>query len=638
MAGESDPPHETHLSHARGPILGLGAENPPVMARVGDDCTACHTTGTPAYGDVNGDICNVCHSPGGVYDGVNNSQLGALNNWENMGSADGATQSMIYNVDGTLKEEKKKWCATCHDESAGAVLDDFEGYVDSADLQTKWKQGVDTSDRTLMPHYYDKDQYGDYIYYKDFDDVVSHMNWTAVYNFDSIRGQYMRVDLNSANNTAYYGNIRRDFTPPLDLSGMDSINLYLKVVDKSLITKIRVKLRNAEAWAWSQEFVTAKYGYQNNVWKMISLPRESFTITTDAHWGSLDRISILIYDNETESYTTTVYLDEIGCSSTVRNVVGDDQNWGCYKTGHGFCTYCHDPGSEHIDGKKADIFDYVQNETNPTNFRFYNDPTKQMELPYNDELVPGETGSFALCYQCHEESNFMTAAPVGDLLGVTNFTDKGYIPLTGKDNLHLIHLNFTPVVFNMTCVACHDPHGQFNPAMTRYEMGDLFYFDPNGCKISDQADWYDADVNVGAAQRTEYYGPLCANVCHGDVVPPNEPPCNPGNDPYANYDPGMDGFYVRAYAYVRHGGATDVGTDCFSVGCHAVNQMHAAHFVSGTGPGFPLNEIGCNECHADGHTQCGDGPLFRDDPPQYLSGTEACDSCHRPGGPYPDSP
>jgi predicted CXXCH cytochrome family protein len=252
-----------------------------------------------------------------------------------------------------------------------------------------------------------------------------------------------------------------------------------------------------------------------------------------------------------------------------------------------------------------------------------------MELPYNDELVPGDTGSFALCYQCHEESNFMTSGDAETL--VTNFTDLGYVYLTGQDNLHLIHLNLSPMVYNATCVACHDPHGQSKPAMTRYKMGGFFYFDFDGCEITDQADWHNPGINRGAAQRSTSYAPVCGDiVCHTVVVPPKEPPCDSGVNPYTNYTPGNNGFYVRDYAYVSHEGNMDVGPICLTAGCHPVNKLHAGHFSHPTD--FPLNETGCNKCHADGRLQCEDEVLFKnvdlEGPPQYLSETEICATCH----------
>ncbi|MDY6988115.1 MAG: hypothetical protein SWQ30_08650 [Thermodesulfobacteriota bacterium] len=59
---------------------------------------------------------------------------------------------------------------------------------------------------------------------------------------------------------------------------------------------------------------------------------------------------------------------------------------------------------------------------------------------------------------------------------------------------------------------------------------------------------------------------------------------------------------------------------------------HATHFVSGKGPGLPVDETGCDVCHADGRLQCQGAPVFADG--EYLADTGVCDACHSPGGAY----
>jgi hypothetical protein len=71
-----------------------------------------------------------------------------------------------------------------------------------------------------------------------------------------------------------------------------------------------------------------------------------------------------------------------------------------------------------------------------------------------------------------------------------------------------------------------------------------------------------------------------------------------------------------------HGGGEP---DCFTAGCHAVNLMHAAHFVNDP-PGLPPDETGCNVCHADGRLQCQVEPVLKDFQP--FPGTSVCDPCH----------
>jgi hypothetical protein len=82
--------HSTHTTDPKGPLLGDDAEA----------CDICHAV-TPIQ-----DACTDCHSPGGAFDGVDDSVIGAWTNW-----ADG-----IYEADGTtLESGKDKWCAGCHD-------------------------------------------------------------------------------------------------------------------------------------------------------------------------------------------------------------------------------------------------------------------------------------------------------------------------------------------------------------------------------------------------------------------------------------------------------------------------------------------------------------------------------------------
>jgi len=59
MADQNDPPHQTHLTHARGPSIFLDKY----------ECERCHD-GSPAWTNVNTNACNTCHSPGGAFDGV----------------------------------------------------------------------------------------------------------------------------------------------------------------------------------------------------------------------------------------------------------------------------------------------------------------------------------------------------------------------------------------------------------------------------------------------------------------------------------------------------------------------------------------------------------------------------------------
>ncbi|MBI4516036.1 MAG: hypothetical protein HY699_09510 [Deltaproteobacteria bacterium] len=96
--------HGTQGSHAIhvGPQLGLG-------------CATCHDTANlPLFNDAQDlaitTACSPCHSPGGSYDGVNDTVVGAKNNWE----------TGVY-AGAELKPGKEHWCITCHDEVPSVV-------------------------------------------------------------------------------------------------------------------------------------------------------------------------------------------------------------------------------------------------------------------------------------------------------------------------------------------------------------------------------------------------------------------------------------------------------------------------------------------------------------------------------------
>lgn len=89
-------------------------------------CNACHDVNSfPSFAsgsDTNGDgridlsetdVCDTCHSPGGTYDGINDPVIGAKAIWRS-GAYTATDES-------TLRTNKEKWCATCHDESASLI-------------------------------------------------------------------------------------------------------------------------------------------------------------------------------------------------------------------------------------------------------------------------------------------------------------------------------------------------------------------------------------------------------------------------------------------------------------------------------------------------------------------------------------
>ena len=70
---ETDDSHVVHLTATYGP-------------QIGSSCDVCHGTETPPlFSDgqnlTSTTVCDTCHSPLGAYDGVDDTTIGAKNNW-----------------------------------------------------------------------------------------------------------------------------------------------------------------------------------------------------------------------------------------------------------------------------------------------------------------------------------------------------------------------------------------------------------------------------------------------------------------------------------------------------------------------------------------------------------------------------
>ena len=227
----ADPPHATHLTHARGPHLG--DDSPPAIPAelVGEGgCYICHINSTPGHDNVDRDVCKVCHNPGGAYDKDTYPKLWAVNNWQNTGSTV-ATASMIYDG-GALRAGKEKWCATCHDESIdghiadgqsavleeGEVIEDFQGYDDTYDLQhgtDSWDGTSDAYDPTLYFPYEDEDSEA---FYKTWDDAA--LGRCCVYfDYYGMKDLYVGASISWNKHTDDgYGVIKKNFDPAIAVS------------------------------------------------------------------------------------------------------------------------------------------------------------------------------------------------------------------------------------------------------------------------------------------------------------------------------------------------------------------------------------------------------------------------------------
>jgi predicted CxxxxCH...CXXCH cytochrome family protein len=96
--------HDIHLTAVYGPQLGTA-------------CATCHNQ--HGMNLVIPESCDPCHSPGGTYDGVNDSVIGA---WANLET--GVYEQVYDPVAGNMivfQAGKERWCVTCHDDVPSVV-------------------------------------------------------------------------------------------------------------------------------------------------------------------------------------------------------------------------------------------------------------------------------------------------------------------------------------------------------------------------------------------------------------------------------------------------------------------------------------------------------------------------------------
>jgi len=96
--------HSTHTENDSDDVRG-----PSLACADGND-----TDNYPLFVDgqnlVNTTVCYTCHSTGGPYDGIDDTVIGAKNNWENA----------VYTGAG-LTAGKEKWCVICHDSGTSVI-------------------------------------------------------------------------------------------------------------------------------------------------------------------------------------------------------------------------------------------------------------------------------------------------------------------------------------------------------------------------------------------------------------------------------------------------------------------------------------------------------------------------------------
>lgn len=136
LSGTDHPGYGTAQSHS------THTESNAIFGSAYDDdrkgpgiyCDTCHLidsipffkSGTDANGDGRfdlneTDVCDACHSKGGTYNGVADPVFGAKKIWQ--------TGAYVATDDSTLRSDKEKWCAGCHDEEPSNSKADGSGVI-----------------------------------------------------------------------------------------------------------------------------------------------------------------------------------------------------------------------------------------------------------------------------------------------------------------------------------------------------------------------------------------------------------------------------------------------------------------------------------------------------------------------------
>jgi len=575
-ADENDVSHQAHLNEARGP-------------RLGSNCTGCHLSGIPSQEDVDYNFCKTCHGADGEYDGAKskNSSVGAEDNWVING-----TQSAIYETDGSLKSEKKKWCVGCHDDGVCAIQSARASNIAGKSMSGDW-QGPGSL-------------------------TIVSSNISGVDNL--LDGDLSTGNTGKSGNEIIFDLGRTLSVFHLRLYTINSDTRWKIDGGNDLINWTRIVLGQSVLFAAPTWQAGPQDGW-NEVRLDVCIPVRYIRLKKISPWPFAEN-----------------------CFREFE--VKEDLQYGYYLNGHKIsCTICHDIQKIHIDGNQR-TYNHVSDPYNDLDLNNFHNGYRlkkveigdifypPLELPRggcNWRDYPRTDNDFALCFTCHDKYKLL-----GDSSGIdgffmdplqTNFW-KEDCSLDGckPKNQHLIHLRGRGPSGNnkdwdsdwdgtadspQSCPACHNVHGSPTPAMTRHgelvsspgtadkaPMFNFYYISEDG-KIDQEI----TKVTESFGGKTQFYGGgpgtvgknnVC-NMCHNGLVTYRRPPVP---SPVA---------------------------ECKD--CHD-KSSHSTHIEADSkGP-----NIDCGCCHAnvDPHEQA----LLFADGQATLAETQVCNTCHSPNGTY----
>lgn len=474
----------------------------------GLECMDCHKP----YWNENGyfqltldsERCSQCHSPDGIFDGMNDPEIGAWNpeNWP-----DNNGESKIFDEDGNLRPGKERWCLGCHDGGTSSVHGVPAPNVAGQYATEDWENPQTVVESDL--------QGAQYLLDNNLETGAANI-WGSGLVFDLGQTKlisHIRFYISTTDSTSFW-----------EAYGSDDLETWNRILLGREIIFTGPSWEAGTTQGWNErrldKFMEARYikMVKRSPWPLPSNSIREFQYKSDIQYGYL-------------------------------------------VNGHKFsCDNCHDTSAVHVDGVaqtyKADLNNYSAG-YRLADVEVGSQIVPAMEIPRtgcNDANNAGTGNDFALCFSCHDRYKLLgDASGSGDFYQdplQTGYRNENHVDDNGHvTNEHLRHLSGRGYCGNskdwdsdwdsvpdspQSCTACHNVHGSPNPVMTRHgelastpgtldkvPMFNFQYLDSQG-----NVDPELKDITESSGGALQFYAPgagnpsknaIC-NMCHNDSI------------------------------------------------------------------------------------------------------------------------
>ena len=142
----------------------------------------------------------------------------------------------------------------------------------------------------------------------------------SVLKLESVRdahdGNYsMRFEytLETSRGIPTYVGAHSSFAAPLDWTGVDDVNIWVKGNGSTNLFRINLIDRDEEVWSYTDGHIL-----RSGTWERLSIPISAFKLPADAtarnrtfDVDEINRIELMVYGDRTEKFTGTVWADEL---------------------------------------------------------------------------------------------------------------------------------------------------------------------------------------------------------------------------------------------------------------------------------------------------------------------------------------